>query len=177
VDADGDDEDGEEAEEDDGVDEDGDGAGGHVAELDDPRPRGELEQQARREHHEEDHRHDDGAPVRARPWRRHAASARGVHASSVRVGVVHARVVHDGRSCSCTKLARTIDVQGHQYVVRLLSIVCSVMYKVGKWLGKEGRNACPACARSKQEVLLCDRRPACAKEGCRQHIGGFCFTV
>ena len=119
VDADGDDEDGEEAEEDDGVDEDGDGTGGHVAELDDPRPRGELEQQARREHHEEDHRYDDGAPVRARAWR-HAAAARGVHASSVRVA--HARVVHDGRS---RKLARTIDGEG-QYVVRLLSNVCSV---------------------------------------------------
>jgi hypothetical protein len=78
VDADGDDKDGEEAEEDDGVDEDGDGAGAHVAELHDPRPRGQLEQQARREHHEEDHRHDDGAPVRARP--RRDAGAR-VHAS------------------------------------------------------------------------------------------------
>lgn len=148
VDADGDDEDGEEAEEDDGVDEDGDGAGGHVAELDDPRPRGELEQQARREHHEEDHRHDDGAPVRARPWR-HAAAARGVHASSVRV--VHALVVHGGRS---RKLARTIDGEG-QYVVRL---ALYVVYKVGKWLGKEGRkegrNACHACARSKAKQEL-----------------------
>lgn len=140
VDADGDDEDGEEAEEDDGVDEDGDGAGGHVAELDDPRPRGELEQQARREHHEEDHRHDDGAPVRARPWRHAAAAARGVHASSV-------RVVHGGRS---RKLARTIDGEG-QYVVRL---ALYVVYKVGKWLGKEGRNACHACARSKAKQEL-----------------------
>uniref|UniRef100_A0A0A9CRB9 Uncharacterized protein n=1 Tax=Arundo donax TaxID=35708 RepID=A0A0A9CRB9_ARUDO len=70
VDADGDNEDGEEAEEDDGVDEDGDGAGGHVAELHHPRPRGQLEQQPRRQHHKQDHRHDDGAPVRARPRRR-----------------------------------------------------------------------------------------------------------
>lgn len=98
MDADGDDEDGEEAEEDDGVDEDGDGAGGHVAELDDPRPRGELEQQPRRQHHEEDHRHDDGAPVRrARPRRRHA---RVFHASTTIRVVVHPRVVHDGRRSS-----------------------------------------------------------------------------
>jgi hypothetical protein len=29
-----------------------------------------------------------------------------------------------------------------------------VVYKVGKWLGKEGRNACHACARSKAKQEL-----------------------
>lgn len=64
VDADGDDEDGEYDKEEDGVHEDGDAAGVHVAELDHPRPRRDLEQQPRRQQDEQDHRHDHRAPIR-----------------------------------------------------------------------------------------------------------------
>lgn len=153
MDADGDDEDGEEAEEDDGVDEDGDGAGGHVAELQHPRPRRQLEQQARRQHHEQDHRHDDRAPVRARP---------AVHLSLLRADSLSAaaythlaRNPHNlgssiDRSISlyCSYLAisiyglseaRTMRHAGENYVVmRLLSDWCPWR----RWMGgKEGMHA------------------------------------
>lgn len=58
--------DGEYAEVEDGVDEDGEAAGAHVAELDHPHPRRQLEQKPRRQQDEEHHRHDDRPPVRRR---------------------------------------------------------------------------------------------------------------
>jgi hypothetical protein len=62
--ADGDEEDGGEGEEDDGVDEDGGAAGLEVAELHEAPALGrQLQQQARREQHEQHHRHHHGAPV------------------------------------------------------------------------------------------------------------------
>jgi len=63
VDADGDEEDGDEGEVEDGVDEDGDSAGVHGAEADDAAVRGELEQQAWRQQHEQHRRDHHGAPV------------------------------------------------------------------------------------------------------------------
>jgi hypothetical protein len=63
VDADGDEEDGDEREVEDGVDEDGDAAGVHGAEADDAAVRRQLEQQARREQHEQHRRDHHGAPV------------------------------------------------------------------------------------------------------------------
>lgn len=65
VDTDGDHEDGAEAEEEEGVDEDGGAAGAHAVELREPPvvPR-DLDQQPRREHYEEEHRDQHGAPVR-----------------------------------------------------------------------------------------------------------------
>lgn len=62
--SDDDDEDGDEREEDDGVDEDGDGAGVQVAEVDEVAAAGELEQQPRREEHEQHHCDHHRAPVR-----------------------------------------------------------------------------------------------------------------
>lgn len=56
--------DGEYAEVEDGVDEDGEGAGAHVAELHNPDPRRQLEQEPRRQQDEQHHRHDDRPPVR-----------------------------------------------------------------------------------------------------------------
>lgn len=61
--SDDDDEEGDEAEVDDGMDEDGDGAGVEVAELDHAVAAGELEEQPRREEHEQHHRDHHGAPV------------------------------------------------------------------------------------------------------------------
>lgn len=62
---DGDEEDGREGEEDDGVDEDGGAAGLEVAELDEAAALGrQLQQQPRREQHEQHHRHHHRAPVR-----------------------------------------------------------------------------------------------------------------
>lgn len=62
---DGDEEDGGEGEEDDGVDEDGGAAGLEVAELDEAAALGrQLQQQPRREQHEQHHRHHHRAPVR-----------------------------------------------------------------------------------------------------------------
>ena len=64
VDPDGDHEDGAEAEEEEGVDEDGHAAGAHAVELRDaPVAAGDLEQQPRREQHEEEHRDQNRAPV------------------------------------------------------------------------------------------------------------------
>jgi hypothetical protein len=64
VDSDGDEEDGDEREVEDGVDEDGDAAGVHGAEAHDAAVRGQLEQQPRREQHEQHRRDNHGAPVR-----------------------------------------------------------------------------------------------------------------
>lgn len=61
--ADGEDEDGGEAEEDDGVDEDGHTAGLQVTELHHPALGRKLEQQPRREQHEEHHSHKHRPPV------------------------------------------------------------------------------------------------------------------
>jgi len=62
--SDDDDEDGDKREVDDGVDEDGDGAGLQVAELDEVVAAGELDQQPRREEHEQHQPDHHGAPVR-----------------------------------------------------------------------------------------------------------------
>ncbi|WOK96629.1 hypothetical protein Cni_G05336 [Canna indica] len=64
VDADREDEDGGEGEEDDGVDEDGDAAGLQRAELHQLPLAGDLEQQPRRQQHEEHHRYEHRPPVR-----------------------------------------------------------------------------------------------------------------
>lgn len=64
MDSDNDDEEGDEGEVDDGVDEDGDGAGLQVAELDDVVAAGELDEQPRREEHEQHQADHHGAPVR-----------------------------------------------------------------------------------------------------------------
>jgi len=62
---DGDEEDGGEREEEDGVDEDGGAAGLEVAELHEAAALGrQLQQQARRQQHEQHHRHHHGPPVR-----------------------------------------------------------------------------------------------------------------
>jgi len=66
VDADGDEEDGDEREVEDGVDEDGEAAGVHAAELRHPAPARQRAEQPRREDHEQHRRHDHGAPVRHR---------------------------------------------------------------------------------------------------------------
>jgi hypothetical protein len=63
VDTDGDEEEGVEGEEDDGVDEDGRSAGLEVAEGDDARLGGHLEQQPRREKDEEQERDEHRSPV------------------------------------------------------------------------------------------------------------------
>ncbi|RZR98516.1 hypothetical protein BHM03_00027874 [Ensete ventricosum] len=63
MDVDGEEEDGEEAEVDDGVDEYGDAAGLEVAELDEAAPAGDLEQEARGEKDEQYHRHEHRPPV------------------------------------------------------------------------------------------------------------------
>lgn len=65
MDPDGDEEDGGEGEEDDGVDEDGGAAGLEVAELDEAAALcRQLQQQPRREQHEQHHRHHHRPPVR-----------------------------------------------------------------------------------------------------------------
>ncbi|WOK97441.1 hypothetical protein Cni_G06149 [Canna indica] len=64
VDANGDEEDGDETEEDDGVDEYGDAAGLEVAELHHPVPPRQLKQQPRRQQHEQHHRYHHRPPVR-----------------------------------------------------------------------------------------------------------------
>lgn len=64
VDADGDEEDGEESEVDDGVDDDGEAAGLKVAELHRPLVSRQLKQDARRQQQEEQHRHRHRPPVR-----------------------------------------------------------------------------------------------------------------
>jgi|UniRef100_A0A804MHC3 hypothetical protein len=66
VDADGDEEDGDEREVEDGVDEDGQAAGVHAAELCDAAPARQRAEQPRREDHEQHRRYDHGAPVRHR---------------------------------------------------------------------------------------------------------------
>ncbi|OWM76220.1 hypothetical protein CDL15_Pgr009866 [Punica granatum] len=60
----GDEEDGGEAEEDDGVDEDGRTAGLHVAELHHPPLPRQLKQQPRAQQHEQHHRYNHRSPVR-----------------------------------------------------------------------------------------------------------------
>lgn len=62
--SDDDDEEGDEREVDDGVDEDGDGAGLQVAELHQVVAAGELDEQPRREQHEQHQPNHHGAPVR-----------------------------------------------------------------------------------------------------------------
>uniref|UniRef100_A0A8R7PJ80 Uncharacterized protein n=1 Tax=Triticum urartu TaxID=4572 RepID=A0A8R7PJ80_TRIUA len=64
VDADGEGEDGDEGEVDDGVEEHGDAAGLLVAELQEPVLAGDLEEQPRREEHEEHQRDEHRGPVR-----------------------------------------------------------------------------------------------------------------
>ena len=61
--SDDDDKEGEEGEVDDGVDDDGHGAGVQVAELDEVVPPGELDEQPRREQHEQHHRDHHRPPV------------------------------------------------------------------------------------------------------------------
>jgi hypothetical protein len=65
--SDDDDEEGDDGEVDDRVDEDGHGAGLEVAELDEVVASGELDEQPRREEHEQHHCDHDRAPVRHPP--------------------------------------------------------------------------------------------------------------
>ncbi|KAK3043228.1 hypothetical protein RJ639_002471 [Escallonia herrerae] len=64
MDTNGNEEDGDQSKEDDGVHQDGCATGLHVAKLHHPVPAGQLEEQPRRQHHEQHHRHQHRTPVR-----------------------------------------------------------------------------------------------------------------
>ncbi|KAK3002300.1 hypothetical protein RJ639_022072 [Escallonia herrerae] len=64
MDTNGNEEDGDQSKEDDGVHQDGCTTGLHVAELHHPVPAGQLEEQPQRQHHEQHHRHQHRTPVR-----------------------------------------------------------------------------------------------------------------